>query len=287
MPGDSRFNAEALEHHRRSDGLGPVFGDAPAVTRPRGAAERITAVRERFGRRTRGARLQVCFQTQVSDCGPAALVTVLRHHGVDVSLDEIRARAGSGRNGASARTLLEIAREYGVKGRGVRARAEALARLSPGSILFWNFNHFVVLEGAGKDHVDVIDPVHGRRRLTLATVAESGLPAPEFHDTGLSFTAILRSAEPLGLRPSIGRAESTGTVQATTADRIASLKAGGTHRSVWDALAQGPLTVTQLSEVTGRTPANVRKSLRLLRGMSLVMLEGGRGRTTIYRRVGG
>lgn len=173
MPGDSRFNAEALEHHRRSDGLGPVFGHAPAVTRPKGAAERITAVRERFRRRTRGARLQVCFQTQVSDCGPAALVTVLRHHGVDVSLDEIRARAGSGRNGASARTLLEIAREYGVKGRGVRAGTEALARLSPGSILFWNFNHFVVLEGAGKDHVDVVDPVHGRRRLTMATVAES------------------------------------------------------------------------------------------------------------------
>ncbi|MEU6481002.1 peptidase domain-containing ABC transporter [Streptomyces sp. NPDC047017] len=173
MPGESRFNAEALEHHRRGDGLGPVFGHAPSPARPQGPAERITAIRERFGRRTRAQRLQVCFQTQVSDCGPAALVSVLRHHGVDVTLDEVRARAGSGRNGASARTLLEIAREYGVKGRGVRATPEALARLSPGSILFWNFSHFVVLERAGRDHVDVIDPVHGRRRLAMASVAES------------------------------------------------------------------------------------------------------------------
>ncbi|MFJ9626765.1 peptidase domain-containing ABC transporter [Streptomyces sp. NPDC101175] len=173
MPGESRFNAEALEHHRRADGLGPVFGHSPPAARPRGAAGRIAAVRERFGRGARARRLQVCYQTQVSDCGPAALVTVLRHHGVDVTLDEIRARAGSGRNGASARTLLEIAREHGVKGRGVRATPDALARLSPGSILFWNFSHFVVLERAGRDHVDVIDPVHGRRRLTMASVAES------------------------------------------------------------------------------------------------------------------
>ncbi|MFJ3898882.1 MULTISPECIES: peptidase domain-containing ABC transporter [unclassified Streptomyces] len=173
MPGESRFNAEALEHHRRGDGLGPVFGHSPLPTPSRGPAERIAAVRERLRRRGRARRLEVCFQTQVSDCGPAALVSVLRYHGVDVSLDEIRARAGSGRNGASARTLLEIAREYGVKGRGVRATTEALARLSPGSILFWNFSHFVVLEAAGKDHVDVIDPVHGRRRLGMASVAES------------------------------------------------------------------------------------------------------------------
>ncbi|MEV7545606.1 peptidase domain-containing ABC transporter [Streptomyces sp. NPDC089915] len=173
MAGESRFRSEALEHHRRRDGLGPVLGHTPAPARPRGLAERAAALRERLPGRASAGRLPVCFQTQVSDCGPAALVTVLRHHGVDVSLDAVRARADSGRNGASARVLLEIAREYGIKGRGVRADLDALARLRPGAILFWNFNHFVVLEGAGKEYVDVVDPAYGRRRLSRASVAES------------------------------------------------------------------------------------------------------------------
>ncbi|MEU8434941.1 peptidase domain-containing ABC transporter [Streptomyces sp. NPDC029216] len=173
MAGESRFRTEALEHHRRGDGLGPVLGHHPGPARPRRFAERVAALPERLPGRSGTGRLPVCFQTQVSDCGPAALVTVLRHHGVDVSLDEVRARADSGRNGASARTLLEIAREYGVRGRGVRADLDALARLRPGAILFWNFNHFVVLEGAGKEYVDVVDPAYGRRRLGRASVAES------------------------------------------------------------------------------------------------------------------
>ncbi|MFF7636800.1 peptidase domain-containing ABC transporter [Kitasatospora sp. NPDC008050] len=191
MPGESRFNADALEHHRRRDGLGPVLGHSPAPARPKGPAERLAALRERLGR-PRAGRLQVCFQTQVSDCGPAALVTVLRHHGVDVSLDEIRARADSGRNGASARTLLEIGREYGVKGRGVRATPEALARLSPGAILFWNFSHFVVLESAGRDHVDIVDPAFGRRRLSMASVAESFTGVALEFDPPLHATSRLR-----------------------------------------------------------------------------------------------
>ncbi len=67
MSGESRFSTEALEHHRRRDGLGPVLGHTPAPARPKGPAERIAAVRERFGHR-RAGRLPVCFQTQVSDC---------------------------------------------------------------------------------------------------------------------------------------------------------------------------------------------------------------------------
>ncbi|MFD9126511.1 peptidase domain-containing ABC transporter, partial [Kitasatospora sp. NPDC059571] len=143
-------------------------------------------------------RLPVCFQTQVSDCGPAALVTVLRHHGVDVSLDEVRSRADSGRNGASARTLLEIAREHGVKGRGVRADLDALKRLRPGAILFWNFSHFVVLEGAGKEYVDVVDPAYGRRRLSMASVAES-------------FTGVALEFDPPLERGSAARGTGTGS----------------------------------------------------------------------------
>ncbi|QUQ68832.1 peptidase domain-containing ABC transporter [Kutzneria sp. CA-103260] len=130
--------------------------------------EQVTSFRER-----RRHRVSVCFQTQVSDCGPACLVMTLGLHGIDVDLATVRARADSGRNGSSARSLLEIAREHGLRGRGVRAELDALPKLSPGAILFWNFNHFVVLEAATRDHVDIVDPAFGRRRLSRAAVAEA------------------------------------------------------------------------------------------------------------------
>ncbi|MFD3590366.1 peptidase domain-containing ABC transporter [Streptomyces sp. NPDC058683] len=174
MMSEPRFRTEALEHHYGQDGLGPVFGHEQETRRPaRSLTERVRAAHTALRDLGRRERVPVCFQTQISDCGPACLVMTLRRHGVDVTLDEIRAQVGSGRAGASARRLLDLARERGVNGRGVRTNMQGLRRLTPGAILFWNFNHFVVLERATESYVDVVDPAFGRRRLTLDTVAKS------------------------------------------------------------------------------------------------------------------
>ncbi|PBC66210.1 ABC-type bacteriocin/lantibiotic exporter with double-glycine peptidase domain [Streptomyces sp. TLI_235] len=169
----SRFRAEALNHHAGHDTHGPVLGADASAHRPGSWTQRVRLLRERLRDARRGGRVPVCFQTQVSDCGPACLVMTLRHHGIDADLDTVRARADSGRNGASARTLLELARGFGLRGRGVRAELDSLPQLAPGTILFWNFDHFVVLESATKDYVDVVDPAFGRRRLSRASVTES------------------------------------------------------------------------------------------------------------------
>ncbi|MEW2514701.1 peptidase domain-containing ABC transporter [Streptomyces sp. NPDC046870] len=172
MTNTARFRSEAVEHRHGHRGLGPALGHdlTPRPRRSLLALGRSLLGRLREGRRP---RVPVCFQTQVSDCGPACLVMTLRHHGVEAELEAVRARADSGRNGASARTLLEIAREFGLKGRGVRTDLAGLRHLPAGSILFWNFSHFVVLEAATADHVDIVDPAHGRRRLAWATVGEA------------------------------------------------------------------------------------------------------------------
>jgi ATP-binding cassette, subfamily B, bacterial len=174
MMSERRFRTEALEHHYGRDGLGPVFGHEPGPGQWEGSfSDRARAAGAALRGRGRWRRIPICFQTQVSDCGPACLVMTLRHHGVDVTLDEIRARVSAGRNGASARSLLDLAREHGVNGRGVRTDVEGLRLLAPGTILFWNFNHFVVLERATHAYIDVVDPAFGRRRLSRDTVAKS------------------------------------------------------------------------------------------------------------------
>ncbi len=112
--------------------------------------------------------MPIQLQSQMSDCGPASLFMTLRYHGIEVSLEQVRLDTGCGRDGVSARTLLTAARRYGLPGRGVRTSLAGLGSLPAGSILFWKFNHFVVLERAVRDHVYVVDPAYGRRRLRIA-----------------------------------------------------------------------------------------------------------------------
>ncbi|MGH9022928.1 MAG: cysteine peptidase family C39 domain-containing protein, partial [Acidimicrobiia bacterium] len=108
-------------------------------------------------------------QMQYADCGAACLGMVLAYHGCDVALDELRAATGTSRDGVDARAIVEAARRYGLKAHGVAADIDSLDQLPPGSVLHWEFRHFVVLERVRGDRVDVVDPVHGLRRLPMTT----------------------------------------------------------------------------------------------------------------------
>jgi ATP-binding cassette subfamily B protein len=112
----------------------------------------------------------VQLQSQASDCGPVSLMMALWCHGILVSLNQLRQDTGCGRDGVSARSLLAAARGYGLPGRGVRTSLEGLRNLPSGSILFWTFNHFVVLERATRQNVYIVDPAYGRRRLRTEDV---------------------------------------------------------------------------------------------------------------------
>ena len=52
--------------------------------------------------------------------------------------------------GVDARALIQAARLYGLTARGVAADLDDIEHLPPGSILHWEFTHFVVLEHLGK-----------------------------------------------------------------------------------------------------------------------------------------
>ncbi|MDO0925022.1 peptidase domain-containing ABC transporter [Streptomyces sp. TG1A-8] len=112
-------------------------------------------------------------QAQVSDCGAACLAMVFALHGKNVPLADLRAATATGRDGVSARRLLQVARTYGFHGRGLRVPLQRIADLSAGTILFWNFDHFVVLESVRGRWVHLVDPQHGRRRVSLETFGES------------------------------------------------------------------------------------------------------------------
>jgi ATP-binding cassette, subfamily B, bacterial len=112
-------------------------------------------------------RIPLVRQLSATDCGAAALAMALGYHGKQVPLSEIRQSLGVGRNGTSAAALLRTGRLYGMRGRGVRAEVSDLGALPPGTILFWEFNHYVVLDGAAGNFVSIVDPAGGRRKVPL------------------------------------------------------------------------------------------------------------------------
>ena len=166
-----RFRAPAIEAHAAHRQTGHPIATQGAATHGRSMAAVADSTRRLYEfLRRRQRRIPVFIQAQVIDCGPTSLAMVLAHHGIRVSVAQLRVETNAGRDGVSARTLLDTARRYGLAGRGVKCGVRELKDLERGSILFWNFRHFVVLEYATRNYVYVTDPAVGRRRLDYASV---------------------------------------------------------------------------------------------------------------------
>ena len=109
----------------------------------------------------------ILLQMHASECGAACLGSILAYFGRWVPLTELREKCEVSRDGSSAASILRASRHYGLECSGLSMRAAQLKKLQLPLILFWQFSHFVILEGFDDNYFYLNDPSTGRRRLSV------------------------------------------------------------------------------------------------------------------------
>lgn len=114
---------------------------------------------------TKIKKTPIFIQMEAAECGAASLAMILGYFGKYIPLEELRIRCNVSRDGSNALKLLDVANDLGLQGEGFEYSIEELRNLDCPVILFWGFNHFLVLEGFKGKKIFLNDPAFGRRRV--------------------------------------------------------------------------------------------------------------------------
>ena len=114
------------------------------------------------------AKVPQIMQMEALECGAACLTMVLAYYGKWVPLEKVRADCGVSRDGSKASNILKAARSYGLTAKGMTFSTEALRKKATfPCIVFWNFNHFVVLDGFKGKYAIINDPARGQVKVPM------------------------------------------------------------------------------------------------------------------------
>ena len=117
-------------------------------------------------------RTPTLIQMEMVECGAAALGIILGYWGKYLPLTELRVVCGVTRDGSDSGNVMQAAENYGLKSDSYTCQVDELKELTLPLIVFWNFNHFLVVEGYSNTHIYLNDPAMGHRKIKIKDFEE-------------------------------------------------------------------------------------------------------------------
>lgn len=104
-------------------------------------------------------------QMDNAECGAVSLAIILAYFGRFIPPSDVREACDVSRDGSKAINIIKAARKYGLEAHGMQLNMENIKLLPPPFIVYWQFNHFLVVDGFTEDKVHINDPATGPRTI--------------------------------------------------------------------------------------------------------------------------
>lgn len=112
----------------------------------------------------RPAKVPVVMQLEVMECGAACLTMILGYYGKWITLEQAREDCGVSRDGQNALNIVKAARKYGMTAAGSSIGVKGFEEFDEfPCIVYWNRNHFIVLNGIKGNKYYINDPAAGNK----------------------------------------------------------------------------------------------------------------------------
>jgi ATP-binding cassette subfamily C protein len=109
----------------------------------------------------------VILQSSETECGTAALAILLSYYKTNVPIEQLREMCGTSRDGSKATTLMRVAREFNFIAESYKVDINELYLIDQPVIAYWNFNHFIVINGIGTNKIFINDPASGPSAINM------------------------------------------------------------------------------------------------------------------------
>ncbi|PRR83237.1 peptidase domain-containing ABC transporter [Clostridium vincentii] len=111
-------------------------------------------------------------QMQQTECGLCCAAMILRYYESNESLSEFREYLEAGRDGLKISQISDYLKNRSFETHIYKASVNNLKKLPMPSVVFWNNEHFVVLEKTTNSYFVIVDPAFGRRNINITDFKE-------------------------------------------------------------------------------------------------------------------